>query len=237
MSKIPKTPCAFCGKSTDALFCKLSERALENLDSAKAVQDFGPRRVIFQEGAPPFAIYCLHRGAVKLFKSSEGGKRQMLRLLGPGEIFGYRAVLADEPYSATAETVVATRLCTIPADVFRTLVEQNPLLGVQLLGRLARELRISEDQMVSLTQETVLQRTARLLLMLFDAGLNEMISGPEGGALMRSEMAQSVGTSAETFSRTLRVLARAGAIEFDRKNLVVIDDKKLRKILNRGHTA
>ena len=228
------THCAFCGSRADSLFCRLTEQAMEKLDSGKAVQEFAARQIVFHEGAPPFALHCLHRGAVKLFKTLEKGGRQTLRLLGPGEVFGYRAVLADEPYAATAETIIPSHLCTIPGDVFRSLVEQNPALGLELLGKLARELRISGEQMLSLTQDSVLQRTARLLLTLHEAGLGDMISGPEGGALMRSEMAQTVGTTAETFSRTLRLLADTGAISLDRKNLIVQDSRKLELLARRG---
>ncbi len=53
---------------------------------------------------------------MKLFKTGRAGKRFLIRLLGPGELLGYRAIVADEPYAATAEAVVTTTVCTIEGE-------------------------------------------------------------------------------------------------------------------------
>jgi CRP/FNR family transcriptional regulator len=155
----------------------------------------------------------------------------MIRILGPGEVMGYRALLADEPYAATAEAVDATTVCTIARDTIDELLGRDPELILRLLSKLATELRVSEDQMVTRLQEPVRQRAARFLLWLRDS----LTGGARAGnkiavPLLREEMAQMIGTTPETFSRTLRGLAREKVIAYDRKSISILKPRVLQGI-------
>src|SRR5574341_1552620 len=209
--KKPDIRCEVCGHRAESIFCSLAGSHLEQLDREKMVHKYEKGEVVFYEGTPASTVHCIYSGRVKLYKSGPKGEDQVIRLLGPGEIFGYRALLAEEPFAATAEAVETTVICAITKQTLFDLLKHSQDLTMRLLAKLASELKTSEEQMLAMAQETVRQRTAKLLLFLGEGNKHKYKAGsPLNVPLMRNEMAQMVGTTPETFSRTLRQLAAKG---------------------------
>lgn len=228
MKKKP-LPCAICGKTQHGMFCRLTADQTERLNEAKTVYQFPRGKTIFYEGNPAFAVYCLHDGYIKLFKSSERGERHVIRLLAPGDVLGFRAVLADEDYAATAEAVTPATCCVIPKDALRELLQSSPELAFDMMSRLAIELRISEEHTLSLINKSVLERLAELLLRIVpDSRAAEPM--PLVVPLQRTEMAQIIGTTPETLSRSLQQLARRKLIDVTRTQISVLDRDALKKV-------
>ena len=59
-------------------------------------------RVLFNEGAYPFGVYCINEGKIKLSHQGDDGKEQIIRLLKSGDVLGYRALLSGDRYGASA---------------------------------------------------------------------------------------------------------------------------------------
>jgi CRP/FNR family transcriptional regulator len=231
--KKPDIHCEVCGHRAESIFCSLAGAHLEQLDREKMVHKYDQGEVIFYEGTPAMAVHCIYSGRVKLYKSGPKGDAQVIRLLGPGDIFGYRALLAEEPFAATAEAVEATVICAITKQTLFDLLKHSQDLTMRLLAKLASELKTSEEQMLSMAQETVRQRTAKLLLFLTEGNKPKYKSGsPLNVPLMRNEMAQMVGTTPETFSRTLRHLAAKGILNLTRSEISITNSKALQLLAN-----
>lgn len=209
-----------CGQRPKGIFCTLAGSHLTRLDREKTVHEYQRGQVIFYEGNPAGAIHCIYSGRVKLYKTGPKGDYQIIRLLGPGEIMGYRALLANEPCAATAEAVEPTTICTISKETLFDLLRQSSELAFQLLTKLAKELRVSEEQELVIAQETVRQRTARFLLFCC-GGEKPKVGEPLKCPLSRAEMAQMVGTTPETFSRTLRYFALRGILRVTRWEIFI----------------
>ena len=223
--------CTVCGPEARGVFCVLAGSHLQRLDREKSVHTYERGESIFYAGNPPVAVYCVYSGRVKLYKLGRRGEEQVIRLLGSGEMTGYRALLADEPYAATAEAIERTVICTISRSTLISLVRESPELALNLLAKMAQELRRSEELMVSRTEDTVGVRTAQLLLWL--CGNSRHVSaGPVQITvpLRRAEMAQMIGTTPETLSRTLHQFALRGFLELSRVEISVLDLTGLRKI-------
>ncbi|MBM3321385.1 MAG: Crp/Fnr family transcriptional regulator [Candidatus Eisenbacteria bacterium] len=225
-----KIPCAVCDMRKNGLLSRVEERLLERVEGAKVIHRFGPRQVIFHEGTPPLAVYCLRAGRVKLYRSGKRGEEVVLRVLGPGAAFGYRPLLCEELYAVTAESIEESEVCVLPRQVLTDLLRDSPSFAIDLLARIARELRYSEDQLLDLTQKSVLERTSGLLVMFLE-NCGEKTDGGIRLAIpiQRKEMAQMVGTTPETFSRTLHELAERGIIVLSRSDIVVRDEAALRQ--------
>lgn len=89
--------------------------------------------------------------------------------------------------------------------------------------KMAVELKISEEKMISHKQETVYQRTARMLLYLIDRlDKKGKTSLSLKTPLLRIEMAQIVGTTPETFSRVLHEFDKLGLIKVTRSEIEII---------------
>lgn len=154
----------------------------------------------FHAGDPALSLHVIRSGRVHVFSRWRDGDEQVLRLLGPGEILGYRAVLAGESYNSSAEAVVDTRACIVPGETVREMLRANPELATQMLEKLARELRVSEELMMELVHRPVGQRMARM-----------------------------VGTTPETLSRTLRRLAQRGVPVVTRECIRIRDLERPRR--------
>src|SRR3972149_8596120 len=70
------------------VFSDLSPRDLAEFEKNIKQIRYGAGEIIYQEGAPTFGFYLLFEGQVKEVKRSLGGKKQILKLLGPGELLG-----------------------------------------------------------------------------------------------------------------------------------------------------
>jgi CRP-like cAMP-binding protein len=229
--------CAVCKWRSTGLICGLTTRARDRLEQDRTTRVFRRGQTIFYAGTPAQALYVVRSGRVKVFRNWRGGEEQVIRLLGPGEILGYRPLLANEPYVASAEAVEESTLCIIPAATVRELLRSEPEVAFELLTKLARELRASEDLMMDLLHRPVRQRAAHLLLNLLednrDAAEPTVIQSQH---LRRQDMARMIGTTPETFSRTLRVFAQRGIVTLARDRICIRDHAMLRKVAGATHS-
>lgn len=231
------SPCETCLVARECIFAGLEQKHQRRLRRAVRVYRIERGQGVFYEGSPALAVQCIIDGSVKLHKIGQKQEPYVIRLLGPGDIMSYRPVLADEPYSATAEAIRSTTICNIPRDTFLALIDGSAELSRRFLAKFGMELRVSEEQTLAVSQQSVRQRIARLLLSLV-----EKCAAPEhrgaviGCELSRVEMAQMVGTTPETFSRTLRSMAQDKVLEVDRVMVRVCDMMALRRIAGKKHS-
>jgi CRP/FNR family transcriptional regulator len=219
--KADKLSCLFCEHAKTGVFCALEHAALQRLDAGKSIYQYGSGNVLYYEGGAPLAIYCVHDGLLKLTKSTPEGRSVVIRLLGKGEIVGFRAVIADEPYAATAEVVEPSAVCIIPADTFRALLEQSLTFKNTLINKLATELRISEERMVDQLVLPARVRIARLLLFLAEQttpGSDRLIVPAR---LPRQDLAEAAGVTPQTFSRILHMFNVEGIVRSSRTQLTI----------------
>jgi len=226
-----KHRCQTCDLRENNLFAVLNAEQIQRLDQVKSVREYQRGDVSFYENTPAFAVYCVSSGWVKLYKVGSRAERQVIRLLGPGDVIGHRALLAEEPFSATAEVIETSSICTIPKDPFLNMLLESPQLAINMMGRMAQELRTSEEQLLILSQKSVQQRTAQMLLLLRKKSRqkdNECVDLRI--PLRRNEMAQMIGTTPESLSRTLRHLAKRGILRVTRMDLCILNVEALERI-------
>jgi len=87
------------------VFSDLSARDLAELEQFVKHIKYGPGEIIYQEGAPTFGFYLLFEGQVKEVKRSLGGKKQILKLVGPGELLGETTLFDKGVHIAYTKTL------------------------------------------------------------------------------------------------------------------------------------
>ena len=230
MSRSRTLHCGTCPLRPSGLFRRLPKELLGLLDAVNVPHTLSAGQLLFDEGAPAFAVHCIRRGRVKLLKSGPGGEEQIIRVLGSGELIGYRAVLAGEPYAATAQALEDTTVCTIPARVFIELIRRSPEFALETLAKVARELRISEETLIGLSRKSIRQRLAAILLVLSDSRpVAPLPRRPGTVRLARRDLAQLIATSPESISRALGRFATERMVECSRKEIRLLDLSALRK--------
>ncbi len=216
---------------TRDIFALLEPDLQPRLEQSRRTHNHPAGYVFCREGDPVSVVTSILDGTVKLLRSGERGSTQVIRLLGPGDVFGLRPVMAGDSFAVTAVALEACRVSTYASRTVSDLVRTSPNLAAAVAAHLARELRRSEDMLMVLTQRPVKRRIADVLLLL--QGLS---AGDEGLAplppsrLKRKEIAQMVGTTPETLSRTLAEFAAKGLIAVDRRRIVLKDTLGLQRV-------
>ena len=142
---------------TSVVFQRLSPSDLDVVAAAAEVVEAKPGQVVLAEGAPGPGLYVVLEGEVEIFlpERSDGGvfrpSRVRLNRLGPGRCFGEYGALDDQPSSASAAAVAATRLAFLPKAQFRALLEDNDAIGrvvyANLLTLLIARLRSKDKEL------------------------------------------------------------------------------------------
>jgi len=213
-SEIPS--CADCTNDSK-IFCALSRDEKGELSHNKGSNFYKKGQAIFYEGNHSHGLYCIFTGKVKLSKLGEDGKVQVIRFAKTADILGYRALLSNEPYHATAIAMEDCQICHLSKDRYLQLMTENPKLAWNTMQLLSKDLRSAEQHLINIAQKTVKERIAEALMLLYSTfGMKE-----DGKSidivLSRSEIADIAGTTTETTIRTLALLSKEGLIELKGK--------------------
>jgi CRP/FNR family transcriptional regulator len=222
--------CNDCSSLGHSMFCNLHSKALDQLDENKSCVMYKKGQTLFYEGTRPLGLYCVKTGKLKVFKVGSQGKEQIMRLSNPGDFLGYRALLGEEYYAASAEVLEDASVCFIPKDDFLSVLQNNTEFYRTVVKSLARELGVIESKMTDLSQKSVRERLAGYLLMLKETyGMEGEGSSLIDLSISREDLANMVGTATETVIRLLSEFKKDGLITFEGKKIQVIDLKGLAK--------
>ncbi len=185
-------------------------------------------RLIFEEGEPAFGVYLIDSGKVKLTKRAPDGRRQILKLIGPGEILGEEALFHESVYSAQARALERTVAGFVTLKDLLHFLEDHPQVALKLLRSLSHEIREFHDKLLETSYESSLERIARLLLALADRWGEQEDGGLYIGVkLSRSELAELAGVASETASRLLARLRERGILALNGPRIIIRDRERL----------
>lgn len=205
---------------------------MEQINEEKTCTSYKKGQVIFHEDARPQGIYCVNRGKIKLVKLGEDGKEQILRLIKPGDLMGYRALLSGDRYSASAVVMEEAGICFIPKELFMAVLKKDGVLSMEIMKLLSDDLRKAELSITHFAQKSVRERLAEALLFI-----KETYGFTEDGKtidlkISREDLANLVGTATETAIRLLSDLKHEGVVALEGKKIEILDLPKLVKIAN-----
>ena len=220
--------CTLCEHLKDSLFNGLSHDELESINSHKTCVQYKKGQNIFYEGTRPTGIYCMNGGKVKVYKSNSQGKEYIIYIAKPGDFLGYRSLLGEEQYAATATVLEDAKICFIPKEKFFEVLQKNPLFMKRVVKAVCHEMGIMEGKMAELAHKSVRERLAANLLMLKESyDMEGEVSNLIDIALSREDLANIVGTATETVIRLLSEFKADGLISFEGKKIRVLEPKKL----------
>jgi CRP-like cAMP-binding protein len=177
---------------------------------------------IILEGEPCQAAYFVAEGQVRAFRTSPGGREQVLSQLGPGRAFNTVPLFRPQAVNhATAQALTQAVVYAIGADDLRRLVVEHPALALVLLGDFAARLDHLTDLVEDLSLRTVRGRMARFLLESADAGMVTR-------RWTQEEIAARLGTVRDVVGRTLRALADDGLVRLERHRIELVDREGLK---------
>ncbi|MFV0607249.1 MAG: Crp/Fnr family transcriptional regulator [Niabella sp.] len=210
----------------------MSEEEVGELAKHKSCSSAKRGQVLFSENGLPMGLYCINKGKIKLSTTGPDGKEQILRLVKEGDILGYRALVSNDRYHATAVVIEDAEFCFVEKAYFMNLVLTNPKLCISLFKKISDDLKSAEEHIVSLSQKNVRERMAEALLY-FKATYGFEADGETLNVqFSREEIADFVGTSTESAIRLLSEFNHDRIIELERKKIKIINQEKLIRTAN-----
>lgn len=226
--------CGQCSTCHESLFASFIGKELDEISDQKSYALYKKGQYIFREGSEPKGLFCIHDGNVKITKISEDGKEQIVRLAKPANFIGYRALLCNDIYRASAIALVDTHVCFFPKELYFQLLHSKPEVAATTINVLTRDLKFAENMMMNMAQKHVKGRIAEILLILEDFyGIYEK-DQTINTTLKREDIGHLVGTTTETSIRIISELAKEGVVELVGKKIRIIDKPKLVELSNRS---
>lgn len=180
------------------------------------------------EGAPVNGLFFICTGKAKVLKTGIFGKEQILRLVGEGEMIGYRGFGTREKYGISAVAIEDCLLCNFPNDLMEKMLQEIPNLTYDLMMFYAEELNRSEAKVKSLAQMTVREKVIDALLYL-ERKFGSNIKGFLNLRLSRREIADFAGTTDEQVIRTISALKKEGQLFVLGKQIGISNISNLKK--------
>ncbi|MBT6325774.1 MAG: Crp/Fnr family transcriptional regulator [Bdellovibrionales bacterium] len=226
--------CDECPSKGEGIFCELEKASLDEVNRQKITNVFKKGQTLFVEGTPPYGLYCVSEGNIKVTKSGVNGKDSIVRIAKAGDVIGHRSIFTDQFYSATATAMEDTKVCFIDKKYILNLVKREPSVACNLVSKLGRDLGLSEEKVASFTQQNVFERLAKVLLLLKESHGKNLTDGKIliDINLTRDELASMVGTATETVIRFVSELKEENVISQDGKKIIINNEEKLLNFAN-----
>jgi CRP-like cAMP-binding protein len=165
---------------------------------------------IFSQGDDASFVYLLADGVVRIYHTLRNGERQILAFHWPGDLFG----LAEHgKYVNSAEIIASSRVYRFPVRKLERFLLKNPNVQDAFLVKAVHDLRNTQRQVIVMGRFSIPRRLAVFLVdcsaheRYFDQS-NQILTVP----MSRYDIADYLGTSAETVTRALARLESQGMI-------------------------
>jgi len=207
----------------------LTREELMRVSACKTGKIYKKGQVIFEEGETLNGVYCVRDGVCKLTKLSENGKDQVVKLVVKGGLLGKRSLVTEQKTNLSAVALNDMEMCFIPKSEIMADLVKNPKFTMDVLKKMANDLKDSDISLVNMAQKSVKRRMAEILIYIYDNFgtnaddyLNIVIS--------REDYASIVGTATESAIRILSQFKKEGLISTKGKQIKIEDYGSLKWI-------
>jgi CRP/FNR family transcriptional regulator len=206
-------------------FQGIVEDELAYLTANSVLRNFSAGETIFHEGDPADGLWIVKEGRVKIFKLNPDGGEHILHLRGPGDTFNDISAFDGGANPANAAALSHdVQVWLIPSTVLIYVLTHNAQVALNVIRLLAVRIRSLVGQIEELALYSVIVRLARFLLKQSE---DPSLAGP---GVTRTAIAAHINTTPQTISNLLHSLQEAGAIRFDRHQIIVVNEQILRSI-------
>ncbi len=212
--------CESCTVRTNGFFCQMSVPAMKDFSAVKSTATYPAGAILFLEKQDPRGVFVLCAGEVKLSISSSSGKTLILRIAKAGETLGLMAVMSGTPYEATAETLHPCQVAFVRREDFLRFAAKHAEAYQGVVKQFTKLYSGACEQLRTVGLSTSAPEKLARLLLSWSADANNIKHGmPLKMPLTHEEIAEFIGTTRETVTRTLS--------EFKSRNLVALQGSTL----------
>jgi CRP/FNR family transcriptional regulator len=210
------------------LFAGLSEAELSFLSLRAVARKFSAGEIVFNEGDPCTGMFVVESGHIRIFKTSIGGREQVLSIDGPGGSVAELPVFDGGNYPASVSAVEDSTLLFIAKQDFHALCMAHPQVALKVLRVIGARLRKLVGIIEELSFTTVRHRLAAFLVRLAQRE-GSRVNGAIEVTLPASnqELAAQIGTVRELVSRNLSRFQSEKLIRMEGRLIVIPDLRAL----------
>jgi len=210
----------------------LGGEALAQLARQCGWSDFSEHELVVDFADSTTEVRFVLSGSVRVIFRAPSGKEMILGEIGEGMFFGELAAIDGEARSANVTTLVRSRICTMPAAIFRKLLADHPDIALSVMAVLSRRIR---QLNMRLAEHSFLDARFRLYNELIR--LSRLRSGhPEQRIVSpppnQSELAERIGCRREVVSREIARLKSDKVVELTKGGLVIVRPETLSHLLS-----
>ena len=210
------------------IFAGLTESELEFLAQRAVPRRYASGESVFSEGEPCTGLYVVQSGHIRIFKSSAGGREQVLSIDGPGSSVAELPVFDGGNYPASVTAIEDATLLFVSKQDFQALCLAHPQVALKVLRVVGARLRRLVGIIEELSFTTVRHRLAAFLLRLARAEGKRTDNGIEITLpVSNQELASQIGTVRELVSRNLSRFQSEGLLKVDGRSVIIADVKTL----------
>lgn len=210
------------------LFSDLQPAEIDRLAQGCKLSRRERGEMIFHVGDPCDGFHVVVMGQVKLFVISPAGQEKVIELIGPGHSFAEALMFLGKPCMVNAQALTDTLLLTVERGAVMREVEQDGRFALRMLAGLSRRLHGLVADVQAYALQSGIQRVIGYLLR--DQEAEECVSGEVitvSLPVSKATLASRLSLTPEYFSRVLRELEEARLIEVDKRDIRILDVKRL----------
>lgn len=188
-------------------------------------------RTVFQQGEQAKLFYILVHGRLKVTQVTADGQQLIVRVVNPGDLFGFALALGRKDYPGTPLALVESSVLSWPMELMTEFMARHPTLAVKTMQMIGSRLDAAHSRIREISTQEVEQRVAHAIIRLAgEAGVKEESGIRIDFPVSRQDIAELTGTTLHTVSRIISQWQGKGWVEGGRKSLIVRDLKRLKYI-------
>lgn len=211
------------------LFRGLSDDEMDKIVEISISREWKKGSHVFMQDDPLENVYFIQSGRIKIYKSDVHGKEQIVTIAKGGDMFPHVGFFRKGGYPAFAEVIENAQLVVVPIEQFENLLIENPELCIKVFNVLGSKIvdlqERLEAQVLNNTYEQIIKLLVRLAKLHGDV-LSENVYLLKA-EFTNKDLANMIGTTRETVSRTLTKLKKEKLIETDERGNIIIDSERL----------
>jgi CRP/FNR family transcriptional regulator, nitrogen fixation regulation protein len=190
---------------------------VESVDRAGTVVSFYGGSQLYGEEEPVNYLFRLVTGVARGYRMTPDGRRQVVAFYVPGDLFGFEV---SGEYTFSVEAVSNIKVRMIKRTVISAIAARDQSVAEELTSGLVRELRRNQQHVLRLGQRAP-ERVAGFVLEIAARLSN---GGTLDLPMSRRDIADYLGVTIETVSRTLTQLTNMAAIAMFGPRKIAIRD-------------
>lgn len=203
------------------------ERRAALLASARRVR-IARNEAAYLPGDPADKVYFVRSGRVKIVRTSRSGAESIVGIRTAGDAFGELSIVDEGRQRATSAIAIEpVEADALAAAAFGAALEGDAALARAFARGVARRLAAAEHELAELAGKSV---PGRLVDALGRLAAEHGVAEPDGTVriginLTHKDLADLIGTSRETLTKELGVLADVGLLRVAHKTVILVQPK------------